>query len=140
MKRIFYADDDKDEYEVFNIATKILEVTAEVTFAKDGLELLQLLKDNLSSLPDYVFIDLNMPLMNGHECIQEIRKDDKLKNLCVVILTTSRDQRDIDEAFAEGADYYLCKTSSIYKLEQALKKLFSLDCNHRKNREYFVLN
>jgi CheY-like chemotaxis protein len=83
--RIFIADDDPDDLELFQSAVKEVEPTAEIIAAYDGLCLLENLVIKTPPLPDIVFLDINMPKMNGYECLKKIRQQPLLKDLPVVV-------------------------------------------------------
>src|SRR3954470_20640516 len=103
-KDIYYiilADDDADDRELFREALNETHKTMFKT-AKDGLSLMQLLKDG-KELPDAIFLDLNMPRMNGHECLKEIKKDKHLRKIPVLIYSTSKSPEYIQETYENGA-------------------------------------
>ncbi|MDB5226720.1 MAG: response regulator [Bacteroidota bacterium] len=130
-KDIYYivlADDDADDRELFREA---LNETHKTNFktAKDGLSLMQLLKDS-KELPDAIFLDLNMPRMDGHACLKEIKKDKKLHDIPVVIYSTSKSPQYIEETYKDGASLYITKPDSFTKLKKVMEKVFSLDCDH----------
>lgn len=137
---IVLADDDEDDRELFREA---LTETQKVIFktAKDGLSLMQLLKDS-KELPDAIFLDLNMPRMDGHECLKKIKHDKKLHDIPVVIYSTSKSPKYIDDTYQNGASLYITKPDSFTKLKKVMTKVFSLDCDHyipQPPRNEFVL-
>ncbi len=140
MKRIFFADDDEDDSEIFKAALSNVVGEAEIHGVRNGAKLLQLLTVKIPPPPDYIFLDLNMPVKTGHDCLKEIRNNPFYKDLQVIILTTSRNQSDIDSTYQAGADYYICKTSSIKEFEKSLNKLFSFRFKVKPSKEEFVLN
>src|ERR1017187_4447154 len=85
---IIFADDDIDDRSFFEKALKELPISTNLTTVNDGEQLMKYLADNSEQLPDVLFIDLNMPRKNGFECIVEIRENEKLKDLSVVIFST----------------------------------------------------
>ncbi len=123
---IFLADDDPDDREIF------LEVIGEVvphvnaTIAKNGKELMAFLKEK-DVMPDIIFLDLNMPLMNGQECLVEIRNNDKWKEIPVIIYSTSWSREHIEDTFKKGANFYFPKPDSLKDLKTMVTKIFSLD-------------
>lgn len=122
-KHIFLAEDDEDDRFLFNEALSLIEQSATLTWAANGLELMQNLKKNANPLPDVIFIDLNMPLKNGYECLAEIRKDGNgIRNLPIVVLTTSSSQKNIDMAYEMGASYYAVKPGSFDGLKAVIGK------------------
>lgn len=122
-KHIFLAEDDEDDRFLFNEALSLVEESATLTFACNGLELMKTLKEPMAPLPDVIFIDLNMPLKNGYECLSEIRKDGNgIKNLPIVVLTTSSSQKNIDMAYEMGASYYAVKPGTFDGLKTVIGK------------------
>jgi CheY-like chemotaxis protein len=87
------------------------------------MEALSLLKDP-SITPDYIFLDLNMPRMDGKECLKEIRKRNHLKEIPVIIFTTSAAEKDKDEAKRLGATSFITKPPLIDTLAQKLLEVF----------------
>lgn len=73
-------------------------------------------------LPRLIFLDLNMPIKNGLQCLKEIRSDEQLKNISVAIYSTSNHQKDIEETFYNGANIYITKPSDFNTLKQVLEK------------------
>ena len=134
------ADDDEDDCFFFKEALSNVIGKANIICAINGEELLQLLKDRIPPAPDFIFLDLNMPKKSGHECLKEIRNNPFYTDLRIVILTTSKAQRDIDMTYQNGADYYICKPASMTDYETALQKLFSFTFQTRPAKEEFVIN
>ena len=73
-------------------------------------------------LPRLIFLDLNMPIKNGLQCLKEIRSDEQLKNISVAIYSTSNHQKDIEETFYNGANIYITKPPDFNTLKQVLEK------------------
>lgn len=105
---ILLAEDDKDDIYLFEKAVKELEISVNLTTVKDGEELMKYLSENLKQLPNILFLDLNMPRKNGFECLVEIGENEKLKDLSVIILSTS---------FSQDKNYELGMISHLFKLE-----------------------
>ncbi|MGR9092005.1 MAG: response regulator [Gammaproteobacteria bacterium] len=73
--------------------------------------------------PDLVLLDLNMPRMNGHETLAELRKIDTYRNLPVIVFTTSNVEQDVNQAYRGGANYYIAKPDSFEALCHAMDAL-----------------
>ncbi|MBI5101382.1 MAG: response regulator [Nitrospirae bacterium] len=84
-----------------------------------GLEFLR----SATERPALVLLDLKMPGMNGFETIREIRADTRLKNIPVVVLTSSTLESDMTEAYASGADYFLHKAFDISQFTGDIRHL-----------------
>ena len=88
---ILLADDDADDCFFFEKALKEIPIESNLTIVRDGEQLMNYLLEN-SSIPggtDIIFLDLSMPRKTGFECLQEIKENDRLKNIQVVMLSTS---------------------------------------------------
>jgi CheY-like chemotaxis protein len=123
-KHCLLVDDDGDDKEIFCLALAQADPSMKCSIASDGLEALAML-NSASFIPDYIFLDLNMPLMNGKECLREIRKADRLRDVPVIIFSTSQLQKDIMETKTLGASSFITKPPSVAKLAQALAELFT---------------
>ncbi|HEY3429812.1 MAG TPA: response regulator [Cyclobacteriaceae bacterium] len=117
-------DDDIDDREIFALALEDLGLNCSFLTAKNGVDALTLLRSNQSLIPEFIFIDLNMPLLNGKLCLSEIKKIERLHQVPAIIYTTSSHERDIQETRELGALHYLVKPASITTLADYLLKLF----------------
>ncbi|MBC7947437.1 MAG: response regulator [Chitinophagaceae bacterium] len=106
---LFIVDDDADDRRLFIEAVKEVGEDIECTSAVNGEEALEILKDPANTLPDYIFLDIRMPRVNGKQCLLEIKKDDRLKHIPVVIFTTSRDVEESKELREMGAYHFISK-------------------------------
>ena len=104
---ILLADDDDDDRLLFTDVLREYAKEANLTFAHNGEHLMTLLRSK--DLPDVLFLDLNMPLKNGMECLEEIRGDEKLKELPVIIFSTSSHPGTISQMYDIGAHLYVRK-------------------------------
>jgi CheY-like chemotaxis protein len=123
---ILLADDSVDEHFLFIHTIRGIATDVVINTAMNGVELLKQLNKPDVVLPDLLFLDLNMPLKNGKEALAEIRKNEKLAGLNVVIYSTSDEKRDIDETYALGANAYVRKPQDYLELEKTLSHLISL--------------
>jgi DNA-binding response OmpR family regulator len=124
MKKIcFLIDDDTDDQEIFSLALNQINEDFECQVASNGLEGLQQLKKT-RTLPDYIFLDLNMPKMNGKECLKELKKNDRLKTVPVIIYTTSSSTMDMADTKALGATAFITKPFSLTELTETLSSFF----------------
>lgn len=86
---ILLADDDKDDRFLFQKALKALPVITNLTTVYNGVQLMKYLSENSEHLPDVLFLDINMPCKNGFECLLEKKEFGMLKDLPVVMFSTS---------------------------------------------------
>ena len=122
-KTCLLVDDDEDDKEIFSLALTEANPSIECVAASDGLQALSILKDG-SFIPDYIFLDLNMPLMSGKECLVEIRKKPHLIDVPIIIFSTSASQKDIQDTKALGASSFITKPPLIATLAQRLAEVF----------------
>ena len=106
---LLLADDDQDDRFFFQKALDTLEFSSYLKTVRDGEQLMKYLNEYSESLPDVLFLDLNMPKKNGSECLKEIKENDKLKALPVVIYSTSLNETIADVLYSQGAHYYIQK-------------------------------
>ncbi|HLA56009.1 MAG TPA: response regulator [Flavobacterium sp.] len=124
--KIMLADDDADDRDLFSEA--ISEHQVDVDSVPNGVQLMKILNTK-TELPDFVFIDLNMPEKSGKECLQEIRNQDRFKDLPIIIYSTSSSKRDIDDTFELGANLYITKPNSFSALKRMVTSILSIDWN-----------
>lgn len=106
---ILIVDDDEDDKKLFIESAKEVDEHITCITASDGQEALRFLKDENNPLPDYIFLDLRMPRINGKQCLEEIRKDKRLRQIRVFIYTTSIDTREAIELKQNGAVHFISK-------------------------------
>ena len=124
MKKIcLLIDDDTDDQEIFALALNQISDDYECQVANNGFDGLQHLKKK-QTLPDYIFLDLNMPRMNGKEFLREIMKQDYLRSIPVIIYTTSSSSTDITDTKALGATAFITKPFSLNELTDKLALFF----------------
>jgi CheY-like chemotaxis protein len=123
-KTCFLIDDDIDDQEIFALVLKSVNPSITCITANDGIEAVTKLTEEEAFNPDYIFLDLNMPGMDGKQCLREIKKITRLKSIPVIIYSTSSDQRDVLETRALGASDYLEKQSSVVELKNKLAHFF----------------
>ncbi len=117
---ILLADDDMDDCLFFKIALDELSLSAQLTTVHDGEHLMNYLSDNLEQLPHVLFLDINMPRKSGMECLSEIKRDPKLKDIPVVMFSTSNSWDTINMLFKSGSHIYIHKPSDFAHLKQVI--------------------
>ena len=123
---IFLVDDDLDDLMLFKDAIKEIDPLIEIDTAANGVDALKKLNAGLVREPDYIFIDLNMPLMNGIQCLQEIKKISALSHIPVIIYSTSSYERDILQTINHGAFHYIVKPFSFHELCEKLRNVLNM--------------
>ncbi|OMQ11883.1 response regulator [[Flexibacter] sp. ATCC 35103] len=140
---LLLADDDEDDCAFFKEALDELSIPVSLVTVNDGVQLMDFLTDHsLENLPDLLFLDLNMPRKNGSECLKEIKEKEALKNLPVIIFSTSLDNNIVDLMYEKGATYYIRKPAEFSKLKKVIENaLTTASQNNFKQpvREQFIL-
>lgn len=117
---ILLVDDDEDDRQFFSDALKRLDIAIELVLLTDGQECIDYLSNHESVHPDFIFLDLNMPIMGGLECLRRIRGHLNLKKIMVAIYSTSSSSKDIEDTFEQGANVYITKPNNFKDLKQSL--------------------
>lgn len=111
--KVLLVEDDPGDIKLTREALADGLIAIDLSVVRNGVEALEFLRQQGrfadSPLPDLVLLDLNMPRMSGSEALREIRRDDKLKDLAVAVLTTSAAEEDVVASFERGANYYISK-------------------------------
>ena len=139
---LLLADDDMDDCMFFKEALGELPVASVLTTVNDGVELMHLLTTKTEFLPDVLFLDLNMPRKTGFDCLSEIKLNEKLKNLPVIIFSTSLDHEMVNLLYEKGADYYIRKPGDFSNLKKVIHEALTITAqkNHIKpEKEKFVI-
>jgi len=76
-----------------------------------------------STTPDFILLDWNLPRKNGFEVLSEIREDERLKKLVVIVLTTSKDEEDVIKAYTKNANAYITKPVQIPEFFEAVRSI-----------------
>jgi CheY-like chemotaxis protein len=127
---ILMAEDDVDDRLMAKMALSNNFVANPLVTVNNGVELLEYLRqegkysDQASSpKPCFILLDLNMPKMDGREALKVIKEDANLKNIPVVIMTTSKAEEDILQSYGEGANSYITKPVTFEGLVSVIKAL-----------------
>jgi len=118
---ILLVEDDSIDAMAVKRAIKEMKLANTLVHKKNGEEALAYLRDQANAEPCLVFLDLNMPKMNGLEFLKVIKGDPNLKRIPVVVLTTSNEQRDVVESFKHGVAGYMVKSVDYEKFSQTLR-------------------
>ena len=123
---LLLADDDTDDCNFFKEALNELPVSTQLTTVHDGEQLMQLLTKETYEFPHVLFLDLNMPRKNGFECLSEIKLSNKLKQLPVIIFSTSLEQEVVNLLYKNGAQYCIGKPTEILQLKTVIEQALAL--------------
>jgi CheY-like chemotaxis protein len=123
-KTCFLIDDDEDDREIFQMALDDLNGKFSCVMSDNCMDALDRLREgNLH--PDYIFLDLNMPVVTGRECLVEIRKMHQFDTTPVLIYSTSSVPSDIDDMMKLGATSFITKPNKISVLTNVLKEVLT---------------
>ena len=139
---ITLADDDEDDRLFFTDAFDELKINTVVNTFKNGKELLDFLNHPESVLPNIIFLDLNMPILNGVDCLKEMKKNDKLNDIAIAIYSTSSSDQDIENTFVLGANIYIKKPSDFGTLKKVLSDVVTINWQYHTsglNKDNFLL-
>ena len=124
-KKILLIDDDIDDQLYFKDAINEISKSLECEIASNGWEAIKQM--NVLPPPDLIFLDLNMPVMNGYECLSLLKREDRYKNIPVVIFTTSQSAKDIEKSREMGAELFFTKPSNFNTLCAKLDSILDMD-------------
>ena len=139
IRNVFLAEDDEDDVLIFRLALHKLPIFIELKQAPDGDRLMELLREQI---PDIIFLDIKMRGKDGMSCIVDIRRNSEYNHIPVVMYTSLKGQKFVDECYSSGANFYLMKANSISQLAEKLKLIFSIDWksfNYYPPKTEFVL-
>lgn len=140
--RILLTDDDEGDRLIFKDIIDEIDRNTNVHLANNGQEMMEYLADQNNHLPQVIFLDLNMPDMNGIECLKKIREVESYSDISIIIYSTSTSEKDIKDTFMNGANIYITKPSDYSELKKVLGKALSttrLNRNSEFDRSNFVL-
>jgi CheY-like chemotaxis protein len=130
--KCFLIDNDAEDQEIFLLALQKVDTSITCEFADDGPIAIKRFTSDSSFTPDIIFIDMNMPFMNGTECLQEIRKLHQLNAVPIYMYSTFGDPELRDQVKNLGAVDFILKPSSFVLLKESLEKLI-LSINPRSH-------
>jgi CheY-like chemotaxis protein len=140
---LLLADDDDDDRLFFKEALEEVKVRTVLNTVNDGSQLMNYLNKPGIRLPHIVFLDLFMPVKNGMECLTEIRRNNKLKDLTVAIYSITGTEQVIEEAFVKGANIYIKKPYDFSELKNILSQVINMSWQYYTSglrKENFLLN
>ena len=137
-KPILLVEDDKVDIMTVKRALEEINVTNQLDTAHNGEEALKHLRNTKIEIPCLILLDLNMPLMNGIEFLEVVKKDEKLKKIPVVVLTTSKEDQDKIDSYNLGVAGYMIKPVEYVDFVHVMKTidLFIQSDNIAKNATY----
>lgn len=122
-KPILLVEDDVVDRMTVERALKEIRVTNKLVMVENGEEALDHLRDPSNENPGIILLDLNMPKMNGIEFLKVAKQDPAIKGIPVIVLTTSRDERDRVESFNLGIAGYMLKPVDYVQFVEVVKTI-----------------
>ena len=123
-RHLLIVDDDPDDIEIFKEALYEVDQFAICTSKKDGREALEFLNQS-NVLPDMIFLDLNMPRVNGKQCLTEIKKSKRISHIPVIIYSTTKLKEDEESLKRIGAELFVIKPSSFSGIRETIEHAIS---------------
>jgi CheY-like chemotaxis protein len=121
---VLIVDDDLDDITLFCDAVREIDADSQCMLAKNGREALTLL-ESMSELPDIIFLDINMPIMNGKEFLLIGKQDSRLKGIPIVMYSTTNKVKEIEEYYRLGATGFLTKAIKFNKVVEDVRTILT---------------
>src|SRR4030095_3908981 len=121
----FLIDDDLDDEEFFSMVMEETYPSIQCVFATDGVQALEKFHANLSFVPNIILIDINMPRMNGIDCLAEIKKLPHLQNSHIYMYSTSADPSMVERCISLGACGFIKKEPTTEALQKKISEVIS---------------
>ena len=138
---ILLVEDDNDDLMFFQEAIKKIAEINQVTVVRNRDEMFSHIEQNPQI--DVVFMDINLPLVDGKECLRQLKSHQKFKDIPVIMFTGSSSNLDIDESYEIGAHYHIVKPYAHINYVESLKTVLAHDwkvAQPRPSKEQFVVN
>lgn len=127
LAHILLVEDNEGDIVLTLDAFEECKVKTEISVVKNGKEALDFLFQRGAFIdakkPDLILLDINLPLFNGHEVLKQIKADVVLKKIPVIILTTSSNKKDIDEAYSNHCNSYVKKPLDMNEFIKSISKI-----------------
>lgn len=133
---ILLADDDEDDRFLFADACKEISLKTVLHVVHDGFQLMEYLRLTTNELPHIIFLDINMPFKSGLECLEEIKSNERLKDIPIAILSSSVYEENIERAFHFDAHIYIQKPYSFSEIRETIQAVISIDWEAHPSRLY----
>lgn len=135
-------DDDKDDRFLFQEVIEEIKINTRLQLFTNGQEFMDYLALAETVNLHIVFLDLNMPVKNGIQCLEEIRGNNSFNDISVAIYSTSSSEADIEETFVKGANVYINKPNDFKSLKKTIEQVLRVNWQYNTsvlNRGNFLL-
>jgi len=126
-KKIYLSDDDHDDVEFFKLAVAEICGGCSLTVSYNGEELLAQLENCGDDRPDIIFLDVNMPKINGLEALKSLKQFSGFENIPVIVYSTTTNDTFINDAYSLGANHYFVKPFNFRELREQVRTLLEID-------------
>jgi CheY-like chemotaxis protein len=128
-RKFLLVDDDCDDTELFSEAMESVDASVSCLNASHGKEALDKLQKQEIQRPDIIFLDINMPVMDGWQFLSKIKQTENLREIPIIMYSTSSKKSDVRTAMSSGALCFFTKPDSF----QRLKKILQIVVLHMEN-------
>ena len=118
-------DNDEEDQEIFSMAMHDVNSNMLCVFAVNGVAAMKLLNSDVSFVPSIIFMDINMPLMDGADCLREIKKIERLQQIPVYIYSTTADPQSLARVKQLGSHEVIIKPTTFTNLKETLARLLA---------------
>ena len=140
-RNIYLAEDDEDDRILFLEVFNQFHSEIKVKVSEDGQQLLDQLHEALRDKPEIIFLDINMPLKNGFECLKEIRSSSCFDSVKIIMFSTSSSLLHIELCYKLGADLYAVKPGAVQDFEKVIEEMMAIEWTRTvRNRSEFLLS
>ncbi len=126
MRQCLIIDDDPDDQEIFIICLDQLNSNVNCIANSDSVDAITKLASDITYTPDYIFVDMNMPKMNGIECLKKLRSMERLNDTQIYMYSTTGDAPSVEESKRHGANDFIIKPAKTAELKEKLSAIFSI--------------
>lgn len=130
---LMFVEDSVNDGHLIKRILKKESLTDKYTWLKDGEEALDYFAEKSNSIPKVVLLDVKMPKVNGFEVLEQLRKDDRTKDLPIVMYSSSVQESDIKKAYELGANSYLKKPETLNDMKSLFIQVFQYWVLYNKN-------
>lgn len=120
---ILLIDDDRDDAELFEEILKEIDASINFDHIEDSKKCLEHLAMQKNDLPDMIFLDINMPIVSGWQCLDQFKRTEHLKDIPIIMFTTSSQPREKENAMQHGADGFIIKPNEYNVLKDSLSEI-----------------
>jgi response regulator of citrate/malate metabolism len=126
VKQCLIIDDDPDDQEIFEMCVKKISNNIKCVALDNGVDAVAMLKSNSDYIPDYIFIDVNMPKMNGIDCLQLLKNIERLQYSKIFMYSTTSELSVVENSKKLGANDFIVKPVKTTELKEKLSKIFDI--------------